>query len=247
MRVLAPILAVVLDVDGVIVDSPHEQAWRAALSGFADPALLTPALYLAAAAGRPRMDGALALLDRLGVPDAAARAAAYAMAKQARIVELIAAGRVAAFPAAVRLITAARASGLKLAAASSSLNANAMLARVQVAGGGSLLDAFDVNLSGHAVPHGKPAPDLFLAAAAALGLAPAACLVIEDAPAGIAAARAAGMAALGISRAGPPDDLYAAGADLVVATLDAVDVAALAAALLRPVTPPGTPPDARRA
>jgi HAD superfamily hydrolase (TIGR01509 family) len=43
------------------------------------------------------------------------------------------------------------------------------------------------------VPHGKPAPDLFLYAAGALGYAPAACLVVEDSPAGITAARAAGM------------------------------------------------------
>ena len=43
------------------------------------------------------------------------------------------------------------------------------------------------------VAHGKPAPDLFLHAAATLGYAPAACLVVEDSPAGIEAAQAAGM------------------------------------------------------
>ena len=251
MRHLEPIKAVLLDVDGVIVDSPHEQAWREALAGFADPALLTSALYQAEVAGRPRMDGAVAILQRLDVPDALACAARYAAAKQARIVDLIAAGRFAAFPDAVRFILAARTAGLKLAAASSSLNANAMLACVPLPGGGALLDVFDANLSGRLVPHGKPAPDLFLAAAAELGLSPAVCLVVEDAPAGIAAARAAGMAALGTARTGPPDDLTAAGADLVVMTLDTVDIAALPAGLLRPrllrpVMPPGTPPHAHR-
>ena len=59
------------------------------------------------------------------------------------------------------------------------------------------------------------------------------------------------MAALGTARTGPPDDLTAAGADLVVMTLDTVDIAALPAGLLRPrllrpVMPPGTPPHAHR-
>jgi len=46
---------VIFDVDGVIVDSPHERAWREALQGFADPARLTTALYQAHVAGKPRL------------------------------------------------------------------------------------------------------------------------------------------------------------------------------------------------
>ena len=49
----------------------------------------------------------------------------------------------------------------------------------------------------------KPAPDLYLAAAAALGVAPGACLVVEDSPTGTAAAAAAGMAVLVVPHAGP--------------------------------------------
>jgi beta-phosphoglucomutase-like phosphatase (HAD superfamily) len=66
--------------------------------------------------------------------------------------------------------------------------------------------------SHHDVPHGKPAPDLFLAAAAAEGVAPEACLVIEDSLPGVRAAMAAGMTCLGFC---PNDDgarLLAAGA-----------------------------------
>ena len=81
--------------------------------------------------------------------------------------------------------------------------------------------------------HGKPAPDIFLCAAAAVGVAPARCVVVEDAPSGIAAARAGGMAALGIARLGDAALLQAAGADLVVTDLDLVDVDALAAGTLR--------------
>lgn len=56
------------------------------------------------------------------------------------------------------------------------------------------------------VRHGKPAPDLFLFAAQRLGISPADCVVIEDSPAGIMAARAAGMRVLGFlggAHAGP--------------------------------------------
>ena len=63
----------------------------------------------------------------------------------------------------------------------------------------------------------------------ALAIPPAQCLVVEDAPAGITAARAAGMAALGIARLGDEALLRAASADLVVTSLDQVDVAALVA------------------
>ncbi|MEX0744613.1 MAG: HAD family phosphatase [Phycisphaeraceae bacterium] len=57
-----------------------------------------------------------------------------------------------------------------------------------------LADAFDITLSSEAVPRGKPAPDVFLAAADRLGIAPACCVVFEDSLVGVQAARAAGMA-----------------------------------------------------
>lgn len=50
------------------------------------------------------------------------------------------------------------------------------------------------------VERGKPAPDLFLHAAAACGVAPEACIVVEDSPTGVAAARAAGMRVFGFTR-----------------------------------------------
>jgi HAD superfamily hydrolase (TIGR01509 family) len=62
------------------------------------------------------------------------------------------------------------------------------------------------------VARGKPAPDLFLHAAAATGHDPAACAVVEDSPLGIEAARAAGMSALGFSADSDPAALEAAGA-----------------------------------
>src|SRR5271166_3351803 len=82
--------AVIFDVDGVLVASPHEQAWREALAGYADPARFTTAFYQANVAGKPRLDGARATLERLSVPNSAARAPEYAATKQALIDHLIA-------------------------------------------------------------------------------------------------------------------------------------------------------------
>ena len=227
-----PLCAAVCDVDGVLVDSPHERAWREALAGFAPSALFTTAFYQAEVAGKPRLDGARAALAGLGVAGAERLAPDYAARKQARVLELIEAGAYAVFPDALRLVQAMRALHWRCAAASSSQNARRMLANIP-AGRGSALELFDADVCGRSVPRGKPAPDLFLLAAAELGVAPAQCVVIEDAPAGIAAAKAGGMTALGIARHGDAALLHAAGAELVVASLDAVCTQALATGALR--------------
>jgi len=233
--------AAIFDVDGVLVASPHERAWREALAGFADPARFTTEFYQAYVAGKPRLDGARATLERLGVPEAAARVAEYATKKQALIDRLIAEGAFEAFPDAVRLAVALRAVGLKLALASSSKNVGPMLRRLTVPGGGTLLSIFDADTSGRDLPRGKPDPAIFLLAAQALNIPPADCVVVEDAPSGIQAARAGGMAALGIARLGDEELLRTAEADLVVTSLDQVDVAAIADGMLR-VRPGGETP-----
>ncbi len=80
-------------------------------------------------------------------------------------------------------------------------------------------------------PRGKPDPDVFLQAAKRLGVPPARCLVLEDAPVGVQAAKSAGMRAVGITFVGhhSADTLRDAGADLVVRTLEEVTVAQLRA------------------
>src|ERR1700681_1775294 len=79
----------IFDVDGVLLASPHERAWREALEGFAEPDRFTTAMYQAQVAGKPRLSGARAALEALGVPDAERRAVAYAERKQERLEELI--------------------------------------------------------------------------------------------------------------------------------------------------------------
>lgn len=119
-------------------------------------------------------------------------------------------------PGVLPLLDEARACGLRTAVASSSQNAHAVLERL------GIWSRFDVICDGHSVPNAKPAPDLFLLAAARLAVPPRACLVFEDAAAGIFAAQAAGMRAVGV---GPADRVAAA--DLVVPSLAGVRLADL--------------------
>ncbi len=94
-----------------------------------------------------------------------------------------------AAPGAVALVRGVRGAGMPVAVASSSIRpwVEACLERIR------LLDAFDVIVSGSDVEQGKPDPAIYLATAARLGIDPARCLAIEDAPAGIESAKRAGM------------------------------------------------------
>jgi beta-phosphoglucomutase-like phosphatase (HAD superfamily) len=241
----------IFDVDGVLVDSPHERAWRDAFEQLMDsewqdvrdrstygPERFTPEVYQKVMSGKPRMSGARAVLDYFEVPDAESRVAAYADRKQKMINELIAAGEFRAYPDALRFILAVKNAGIAVSAASSSKNAGMFLERIRLdvfaaehglpyPAGLSLLDLFDVNLSGRDFEHGKPHPMMFLAVAEELGLPPEQCFVIEDAASGIQAAKAGGMSALGVARVGDEVALAQAGADLVVTSLDDVAVDAL--------------------
>jgi hypothetical protein len=89
----------------------------------------------------------------------------------------------------------------------------------------SLLEFFDGDVSGRDFARGKPHPEMFLTAAQELATAPEQSFVIEDA--GVQAAKAGDMAALALARADDAELLAAAGADLVVTSLDDVDLAAL--------------------
>ncbi|HEX2048632.1 MAG TPA: HAD-IA family hydrolase [Acidimicrobiales bacterium] len=250
-----PFQGAIFDVDGVLVDSPHEKAWRESLrelmeSDWAEirarttwsPEAFTSAVYQQYMSGKPRMSGARAALEYFGVPDVEAHATEYAGRKQAMVVRLIEAGDFTAYPDALRFILAVKDAGIRVAAASSSKNAGLFLRQIRldrfaeengisstsVREGLSLLDFFDADVSGRDFAHGKPHPEMFLVAAEELGVTPPRSFVVEDASSGVQAAKAGGMAALGIARADDEDLLAQAGADIVVTTLDDVDVAALA-------------------
>jgi trehalose/maltose hydrolase-like predicted phosphorylase/beta-phosphoglucomutase-like phosphatase (HAD superfamily) len=245
----------IFDVDGVLVDSPHELAWRESLRMLMEgewrdlrgptswtPERFTSAVYQQLMAGKPRMAGARAALEHFGVPDVDARAERYAAAKQEQIVKLIEEGRFMAFPDALRFILAVKHAGILVAAASSSKNAKLFLERIRldtfaaeqrldydfIRPHMTLEDLFDADISGRDFPRGKPDPAIFLTAAQELDISPADCFVVEDASSGVQAAKAGNMAAIGVARLDDRDLLLAAGADLVVPTLDDVALPALA-------------------
>jgi beta-phosphoglucomutase len=244
----------IFDVDGVLVDSPHARAWKDSLrelmetdwAGIRDQTTwtddrFTPQVYQQVLSGKPREAGALAALEYFGVPDAKDRVEAYGAHKQNMVIKLIEAGEFEAFLDALRFVLAVKARGIPTAAASSSKNAGLFLRQIRldtfaeqeglsydfVTPGLSLLDFFDADISGRDFAHGKPDPEIFLTAAAELGVVGEDCFVVEDAASGIKAAKAGGMAALGVARADDEELLAAEGADLVVTSLDEVDVARL--------------------
>ena len=245
----------IFDVDGVLVDSPHEQAWREGLSQLMEnewsdirpqtsyaPERFTPEVYQRVMSGKPRYAGAQAVLEHFGVPEPEQHAREYGDRKQVMIVELIEASQFHAYPDALRFVLAVKNAGLRISAASSSKNANAFLERIRlnefveeeglsydfVRSGYTLLDTLDANVSGRDFEQGKPHPEIFLTAAEELGLSPEDCFVVEDAANGVQAAKAGNMAALGLARADDEELLAAANADLVVTSLDDVSLDALA-------------------
>ena len=90
---------------------------------------------------------------------------------------------------------------------------------------------FGAAVNGHDVTHGKPAPDIFLRAAEKLALPPEQCCVVEDAPVGVQAAHAAGMAVAALTGTVTREQL--AQADLVVDSLDELTPDVLAAMVQR--------------
>ena len=90
---------------------------------------------------------------------------------------------------------------------------------------------FGALVTGDDVKRGKPDPEVFLLAASKLGADPRRCVVFEDAHAGVEAAKAGGMACVAVTFVGhhPADKLRAAGADVIVASLDEVNADQVAA------------------
>jgi beta-phosphoglucomutase len=123
-------------------------------------------------------------------------------------------------PGALELLKEIRTAGLKSAVGSASRNAPEVLERLGIA---HLLDAIS---HGGSVERQKPAPDLFLHAAMQLGLEPAVCVVVEDASAGIEAARAGGFRSVGL---GPLERVRQA--EVILPSLDGVHLSDLLVAL----------------
>jgi HAD superfamily hydrolase (TIGR01509 family) len=124
-------------------------------------------------------------------------------------------------PNVLELLRSMRDSGIKTGLASSSPKelVDLALGRLNITG------LFDLILNGDQVARGKPAPDIYLMAARELGVSHENCLVIEDAPHGVAAAKAAGMCCLAISTSASETELAAA--DRVIRSFGEVDLKTL--------------------
>ena len=130
------------------------------------------------------------------------------------------AGRVRPLPGAKDLVSRLSAAGIPQAIASSTPRANIELILRSL----GLARAFAAVVGEEDVWVGKPDPEGFLTAARQLGVPPEGCVVLEDAPEGLAAARAAGMRSIGVATTRRPEQLSEA--DLVVRTLEDPDLQA---------------------
>ena len=200
----ASIPAFLFDLDGVVVDSNrlHVESWKevARRHGFdcPDPEHI----------GKCGLRTTAVIRDLLRWPVSEASAVQMGAEKEAIYREWIRDGGIPPIPGVQDFVNQARRLGILCAVGSSAPRENVDLC-LRVLG---LEDRFLVTVSGADVQRGKPAPDIFLSAAQRIGVAPADCLVFEDAPAGIQAAHAAGMNAIALLTSHRRDELSEADA-----------------------------------
>jgi HAD superfamily hydrolase (TIGR01549 family) len=181
--------AVVFDCDGTLVDSmpAHFDAWCDALALYGAGGVFKEDVFFAMG-GRPTRDIVVELNDEYNLhldPEAIAFAKREAFLRRLNTVTLI--DEVAAFADSLRG---------KVPMAIASGGTRMVIEKILQAVG--ISDWFDEVVTADDVSEGKPAPDVFLHAARLLGVGPAKCLALEDAPAGILAARRAGMQVLAV-------------------------------------------------
>jgi len=205
--------AFVFDLDGVVVDSNglHVDSWREVARRHGHP-LADPEHI-----GKCGLRTLAVIRDLLHWPVSEAEARRIGFEKEEIYRDWIREGGIRAIPGAVEFIRRSRKLGLLCAIGSSAPRANVTLC-LQTLG---LEQEFHATVSGEDVTRGKPAPDIFLAAAGALRVSPAECVVFEDAPAGIAAAHAAGMRVVALATSHSPADL--AGADRLATDFTGLD------------------------
>ncbi|GIP54133.1 beta-phosphoglucomutase [Paenibacillus vini] len=185
----------IFDLDGVIVDTAkyHYLAWRSLAKrlGFEFTEEDNERLK-----GVSRMESLQILLEVGGVEANEAERLEMADAKNKEYVDYISRLEPSEIlPGAREYLLQLRSRGVKVALGSASKNAEFILNRLGIA------ELFDAVIDGTKVSKAKPDPEVFLAASAALGLEPSACVVFEDAAAGVQAGKAAGSKVVGIGSA----------------------------------------------
>jgi beta-phosphoglucomutase len=193
--------AVLWDLDGTLVDSGdyHWRAWQETLA--AEGVALSYQAFLDSFG--QRNDRILA--KWLGGEASAERIRRIADAKEAMYRDIARREGLVPLPGAREWVTRLRAAGWRQAVASSAPRANVEV-MLEVIGLTALVDAV---VAAEDVTHGKPHPEVFLAAALRLEVPPSRCVVVEDATAGVEAARRAGMRRIGVNSRVPLDaDIY---------------------------------------
>jgi pseudouridine-5'-monophosphatase len=190
LKLHPPIRNVIFDMDGVLLDTEpiYTEVTNRITSRYGkvfDWSVKADML------GRPAMDSAEYLVETLDLP---IQPEDYLAERTPMLEEMLArAGAIAGAEAFTREL---RARGIPIAVATST---DARLFAVKTGHHREWFSIFDTIVCGDdpRVRKGKPAPDIFLAAAEGLGAAPEACIVVEDSPLGVAAAIAAGMKVIG--------------------------------------------------
>jgi HAD superfamily hydrolase (TIGR01509 family) len=200
------ITAVIFDMDGVLADS-EPMINEAAIAGLREYGIEPEAddFLPFVGMGEDRYIGGVA--EKYGLT--------YGPEMKKRVYEIyfgLIAGRLTAFPGVHDLLGQLRDKKISLAVASSAdrikIEANLKAIKVDPAW-------FHAIVAGDEVPHMKPAPDIYLAAAEKLGAAPANCCVIEDSISGIRAAKAAGMRCVAVAQSFAASELHAASPDCI--------------------------------
>jgi len=200
-------LAAVFDLDGTLVDnmSFHGDTWMDAARRLGSSA--TRQQFEHEWAGRKSDEIFATLLGRAPAPGELARL----IEEKEHAYRTSYAPHLAPLAGLIPFLDRLAAGGIRLAVATAAPPEN----RELVLGGLGLRRRFEVVVGAEEAPRGKPAPDLFLAAARRLGLDPARCLAFEDASNGVLSARAAGMEAVGVLTSATAEALRSAGARFV--------------------------------
>ncbi len=220
----------VFDLDGVIATTArlHERAWKEAFDAYLvdhhDPDPFTHLDYRRHVDGRSRADGVRTFLASRGFAFDEDTVAAIAETKNAIFLRYLDRDGAEVLPGARGLLSGLRTAGFRLGLFTASRNATRVLATV------GLTHAFDAQVDGIVAARkrlaGKPEPDMPLACAAALGVAPRRCVLFEDAEVGVRAGLAGGFGrVIGVASAADAAALLAVGAHDVVGTLADIQLA----------------------
>lgn len=192
---------VLWDLDGTLADTEelHFQAWQQTLARYG--VAHDRAAFLA---GFGRSNRSI-LSEMFGVTPDAPIVAEIAAAKESTVRSLLGATELALLPGVATWLDTFAAARMRQVISSSGPMANiaAMVSKLGIG------DYFVSLMSGATLPRGKPHPDLFLNSAAAVGVAPEACVVIEDSIHGVEAARRAGMRCVVVGKLAADSDLAA--------------------------------------